>query len=475
MKQKRAKRLRMDAGASNRHQPPPPPPPPTCLLESLPSDVAVVVLAAADSATDLYALLRASPAMCRVFLLCKQAVLFSFVTRQLGPALRDAVAVTHLLPNIISNVPPDRYVQACERMLESYVALPRSTRGLAAVVGPSLRATIALIRFNHHVHSMVDIITNAQLIQLRKISRKGGAGPARFHERRRLAKVLVRHQLLVHLELRGRLPHRGVGRQGFVALFRPWEKEQLWSVHRVLEAHLLPARAAPRPWLSRDMAHFYDFEQRARTMTIRDYYSPWPNGHKTYMPFFDGLAGGPLPEALRKSLGRSGRLARMEDDSGRIPGHLVDRPEGVGVPVEFRGTPLNALRRRENELPRLTYDENGDLGGDDDAPPFAWVEAHEGVDCQRWGSQLGYEVLLLADGAGGQGRGDYTVPQLHSGVRQVVSWWRELGFMFWDRERVECFQKRRLPIFETGWLTTAANIPHAVDVALRLDRLRKRH
>ncbi|KAK7991411.1 hypothetical protein PG996_013537 [Apiospora saccharicola] len=60
-------------------------------------------------------------------------------------------------------------------------------------------------------------------------------------------------------------------------------------------------------------------------------------------------------------------------------------------------------------------------------------------------------------------------------VRQIVSWWRDLGFMFWDRARVECLQRKRMPVYETGWLTAMANLHHAVNVSIYLNKLCKRH
>ncbi|KAK8044115.1 hypothetical protein PG993_004139 [Apiospora rasikravindrae] len=155
-KQDRPKRQRTDVDISKGWEAPPTTP--DLFARIPPSDVVV-------------------PALYKDFLLSKEAVLFSFVARQSGPALRDAVAVTHLIPSIITttNMSPEDYTQACKSLLQSYVEPPHSIRGLAAMIGPSLEVTITLLRFNRTVQRAGSSITEGHLLPLHKLNRAPGA------------------------------------------------------------------------------------------------------------------------------------------------------------------------------------------------------------------------------------------------------------------------------------------------------------
>jgi hypothetical protein len=98
------------------------------------------------------------------------------------------------------------------------------------------------------------------------------------------------------------------------------------------------------------------------------------------------------------------------------------------------------LYRREDTMPLLVP------ADDAAAPPFGWVDAHGGLNCQRWGSHVRREVLP-------KGREDTTGRQ-RIWMRQKLENWRWLGFAFWDQTRVELL-KTRLLVYNTGWLTIA--------------------
>jgi hypothetical protein len=95
-------------------------------------------------------------------------------------------------------------------------------------------------------------------------------------------------------------------------------------------------------------------------------------------------------------------------------------------------------------MPALVHAD--DEGDDDAGPPFAWVDAQGGLDCQRWGVQVRREVLQ-------EGQDDTTARQ-RIWIREYLDQWRWLGFVFWDQTRVEVL-KTRMPVYEKGWLTTA--------------------
>ncbi|KAK8085735.1 hypothetical protein PG997_007006 [Apiospora hydei] len=339
-----------------------------------------------------------------------------------------------------TNTSPEEYTRACERLLQDYVELPRSSSGLAAVIDPSsLEATIALLHFHRTVQHSVSTITDTQFLQLRKLSREGRRRPRQ-----------LRHQLLVLLELRGRLPHEAAVRRGFLDLFLPWEKEQLVRVHNILGRLCAPGLVMPRQPMGKHVAHLYKLGSLKKSSNRPSRSSQRTGGRRTYLPFFDMLRGGPLPQRLRKMRG-----------PGAPPMDMAWNPVRLGVAEEHRGGGLGLVEaqlRRERERPRLVYDEDADARGDDGAPPFAWVDAHDGLHCQRWGTQLRYGLLASGGGGGGDGGGQIDVePRFTRSqvtcFRGMESWWCHLGFLFWDRERVEQFQRKRLPVFETGWLT----------------------
>jgi hypothetical protein len=110
------------------------------------------------------------------------------------------------------------------------------------------------------------------------------------------------------------------------------------------------------------------------------------------------------------------------------------------VPPERRGL-RDELYRREDAMPRLVPTEDDDV-----APPFAWVDAHGGLDCQRWGDQVCREVLR-------EEQENITARQ-RSWISENLDKWRWLGFVVWDRARVELL-KTQMPVYGTGWLKAA--------------------
>jgi hypothetical protein len=100
---------------------------------------------------------------------------------------------------------------------------------------------------------------------------------------------------------------------------------------------------------------------------------------------------------------------------------------------------------REDAMPPLVPadDDDHDAAA---APPFAWVDGHGGLDCERWGRNV-RRVVLPA------GQEDTTGRQRIWMLGKLEKW-RWLGFVFWDQARVELL-KSQLPVYRTGWPTIA--------------------
>ncbi|KAK3290912.1 uncharacterized protein B0H64DRAFT_410914 [Chaetomium fimeti] len=430
-----------------------------CTLELLPTEVLVAILSSARSTVDLHALIHASPRLYQVFVSAKREVLLSIVATDLGQGLRDAVAVLLIAPTKLDYREPT-YFEECERIIHRYEDLPRGYRQLTSASGLTIDTVIALSHLNRTVQFFVDDYAESRFPELHAIH-PGAANPLTTTERRRLAKALLRHQLLArfeggsHPQIRylgpGQpLPPKTVMMHRFLALFPAWETEQLAQAHGYLNEPIW--RAFPRPWSlgyvtepgqprdpSRDRrrnAAIYDLDmlrrallaerERERTQPSPLYPKPTPSPPgqaKRLLARFRFLDTGPLPV--------------MDGASYRVQRELWDLRD--------------ELYRKEEGLPRLVAGNHG--GGDvedEAAPPFGWVDAHGGLDCRRWGDQVWREAW-----GGGE---DETTRHQRGWARMNMDRWRWLGFVFWDRARVELLTTPTptVPADGLGWLAAAA-------------------
>jgi hypothetical protein len=419
--------------------------------------VLAAILSAARSTADLAALIRASPRLYHVFASARREVLLSIVASNLGPALRDAVAALLITPTKL-HYPGDYgdakslYLDECERVIRRYEALPRGEGGLASASGLPMDAVLALLRLNRSVQYLIDEFAESRLPELRK-KHPDAAGPLTAAERRRFARALLRHQVLARIEYGGcllrveageHLPRETAMMHRFLGLFRPWETEQLAEAHAFLEAMACRAfppgrgvgwpRESDQPvteWERKRDAAIYDLGNLHRALVVAE------RARAT-------VAAAAEPGASRSRARWAGSMVLSARFQFLRAGPLPAQGGGsYYVASEFRGL-RDELYRREDAMPALVYTD--DEGDDDTAPPFAWVDAHGGLDCHRWGHQARREVLQ-------EGQEDTTGRQ-RIWIREYLNQWRWLGFVFWDRTRVELL-KTRMPVYGTGWLKTA--------------------
>ncbi|GAB1317120.1 F-box domain-containing protein [Madurella fahalii] len=437
MDQTLSEQLRTGTGTSSGRQQPSSPPPPTSLLESLPTDVLVMIMSAARSTADLHSLIRASLALYKVFLSAKRGVLISIVARDLGPALRDGVAATLIIPTRIESRAAT-YAKECECAIQRYEALPRGGGGLALTRGLSTDAVVALVRTNSSVQFLIDELAASRLPALGRIH-PDAASPLTANERQHLAQALLRHQVLARLGGGHPRPHETAVIHRFFGLSSPWEMHQLADVHGFL------------------------CEMTSRAFVCCE--EPWrPSRANASLGEEKDAALGDLGVLHRKLVAERARMAADPSLVVVAEAHRRVPPGGMAVPARFNfliAGPLPAqkgsdrvaegyrelrdeLYRREDAMPLLLVAEEDDA--DADAPPFAWVDAHHGINCQRWGWHARREVMPV-------GQADTTARQ-RIWMQQKLELWRWLGFVFWDRGRVELL-KTRLPEYATGWLTVA--------------------
>lgn len=406
-------------------------------LESLPTELLGAILCASHSKVDLHALISASPTFYRAFSPAKRTVFLSILVRDLGPALRDALAVVTLAPDKIEH---QRDEKETTRIIQQYKSLPRGDEALASATNDVF---IALLHMNHSVQFLTDEFAASRFSEFEKIHPEA-ARPLTPTERWRFAQALLWHQFLSRITKGGDSPLESSNAlHDFFGLFRSWEIHQLADVHsficQMVERAFIYCRETTRPdritvdspptELQRERAATYCdlgvlhrkvVSERARLAANPEIATaPWQRGwalqKEVYMRAlarFNFLIAGPLPVSI---------------GSDRV----AERDRGI----------RDELYRREDTMPPLMHDEN-----DDSSPPFGWVDAHAGINCQRWGVHLRREVLP-ADQA------ELTVRQ-RGWMVQSLNQWRWLGFAFWGRDRVELL-KMRLLVFQTGWLTVA--------------------
>lgn len=394
-------------------------------LECLPVDVLVEILAAARSTPDLHALIAASPVVYRVFLSAKRAVLLAILNRDLGPALRDAVAAL-LAPTRLT-------VEEATTAIQHYASLPHGPDAHTLARDLPDGDLFILVKTNHSVQFLIDQFA-ARRMALGQIH-PDAAGPLTAQERWRLAQALLRHQFLARIEHGEQIPCADNLLRAFFALCTPWEIHQLADVHCFIVKILF--RAFTPVWkrvgsylISGDIARSIEVEENMTMRSLCAVHRKFveEDAHKEteqsvsaefdewrYKPastlgaHFNFLVAGPLP------------LHTGADHVSQDTWSLRDE-----------------LYRSEDAKPSLMH--IGDHNGL--STPFGWVDANGGLDCQRWGRHLRREVL--------------DDPTGHQCI--WMSWrlyyWRWLGFAFWDKARIELL-KARLPMYATGWLRVA--------------------
>ncbi|KAK7968941.1 hypothetical protein PG988_008014 [Apiospora saccharicola] len=132
-------------------------------------------------------------------------------------------------------------------------------------------------------------------------------------------------------------------------------------------------------------------------------------------------------------------------------GEVASDLDGLPLPDELRHL-RDELYGSEDAAPPVegfsTDDDNddeADAGETGRRPPFAWVDRNDGLDCRRWGVNLGRELLP-------PGQQEEITPRQYRWMSVPLQRWRWLGFAFFDRARAELL-KEHLPEYGTGWLT----------------------
>lgn len=397
---------------------------PSCALESTNEDVLTAIMAAAHTPPDLGSFIRASPIFYQCFLAEKRSILLSIASRELGPALGDAVVLAQT--ERLDWYSDDYYDHVADIVKEYGRRLtldqPRTWKVDAATL-------VRVIQLNRATRFFVDLYASTRLYILKGID-PASATPLSLHERTRLSLALTRLQILTRLYPSWNTPglaHKNeeLVFEKFFSLFPPWELEQLTEANgAVLNAcrALMECEAAdPLGPRTRD----------ARGGKRRGYFDK----------FYWNL------EAFRRKI-----LAASVED-----GRLVERMRVWLCEGQNRGmsgtivTPLDGshLYRRQPTLPLPTREElcgQRYLAGASDAmadAPYAWRDALEGRDWPVWGLDLLQNPPPPEDRPNDDGRG----------AKGRLERWRWMGLVFWDQSRVEAVKRTAtFSGYQTGWL-----------------------
>ncbi|KAK7910699.1 hypothetical protein PG985_013180 [Apiospora marii] len=399
-------------------------------LESLPVDVLVAFLSASDSLADLHAFIRSSPWLYKVFLASKRAILLNVISKDAGPVIRDYVALS-LTPPL--DLAQDNHHENALDAVRKYQSLPAGSK---ARVGINIEQVLDITQFQRTAHFFVDLYERTRLPLLAEYT-QAAAMPFSPHERQRLYRAFVRHQVFTRLypwHVRKSVDRWEVGGE-FFGLFEAWEIEQV-SVAHAFVFSLISAMHVLRPQCCRD-----DYTSRSLGWTTCPHEWRYTDDLGALRCKIASL--GETEAAFMWELEDHVRLRETYHIDGGVWGtidsldeshHLTIKDRNQGDPEELSEIldRRKSLYEVEKGRPRLT------AGASCDEPPFGWVDAMRGLNCSRWGTSLG---MCFCWGVQSPGclKGWRLLPR-----------WRQLGFVFWDKDRVELLYENSR--FRPGWL-----------------------
>ncbi|KAK7460239.1 hypothetical protein Landi51_00487 [Colletotrichum acutatum] len=384
--------------------------PPPSALENLPADILLGIISFLESLSDLNALVNASPSLRRFFTAERRRVIRQVVHHDAAPVVKDALALA-VIPNVgqVKDNCAREMVSATKLYAIFREALDADTADISSISGDHL---IEATRCDFVARDFVTLYTKVQRQQLWTVDSEA-AKPLTKDEKDRLVLACLRYQLLTQV-CRDRI-EQIAGIHDFVG-----------KLHQFFVSHQDPA----------------GFDT--------------PNTHVFYdiTTFRQILRGGLTmgPENTKIFAAALTDLKCISDHQILMGGHQVPSNyilEYFPVVSSQLDLTLHTLLSHEYEIRRLRdviygYERRLPAIAVDDSKtdhPFAWVDAHASLDCRRWGSEL------LRNSPDHVGIDSTRLDR----VKATVEAWRQLGFLYWDRDRVQLL-KRSLLQYRTGWL-----------------------
>jgi hypothetical protein len=410
-----------------------------CPLESLTTDALIAVMSAAYSPADLNAFIYASPVLYTSFLEGKFSILLSLASRDLGPALIDAMILTKTQERneylyqkqgqeiYLMDTTIDDYIHVYHRLLSS----PSSA------ISISVETLIDIIRYNGAVQYFVDLFSTIMFKSLRKTYPACDRGLSK-NERHRISQAFLRRQIM--LDLWGGYksypyqPEKVVS--NLVSLFKSWELEQISVVNSFVYSlcHALAYLEVAN--LGRESRWSKCDEYSAK------YYCDLPALRRRM------LSDDAKDDLFREKLEKVPDLGNIKQISS--PTHFLNASHcsspGHGLLLPFNDPIVLTSIDFVDDSPRN--------------PPYGWIDALDGLSGNRWG----FSLLPDAPAGGIPGRITSATQNFHT--------WRRLGSVLWDRDRVELMKlTESLRHYRTGWLARIwddcnmpeLNLPQAVE------------
>ncbi|PNP58771.1 hypothetical protein THARTR1_01471 [Trichoderma harzianum] len=397
-------------------------------LESLDSDVLIMILSAFDSFSDLASVIRASPASLHAFLSAKAAVLLHVASNILGPATRDAALLAQT--SELERSSHEELQRAVDEAVLDYRARLRVANApwvtiidadTAVALTHVTRLTqffvdlFVYFHFRHVAHELDAVKENAHLPPQPCLSRT---------EHGLISQAILRRQLLVYIH--GGKYSQPLDYPRFVrtvfSLFHTWELEQISDMDHFLGQLLV------------SLADYQMSEQ-----------GPEGNRSPVRWQFWDIHYTPELKEIAKK-------MKRMLD----LDSHLLDHfcqwevlsgriSASSGLFDMFKGshrftTPSSLHGSQQSAIDIATADFGVETSTSSE--PWAWRDALWGHETCRWGCDL-----VKAPPPDSANQQDYEQ------ARSSLESWRWFGMVFWDRKRAQQLKRSSaLKSCKSGWL-----------------------
>ncbi|KXH39678.1 hypothetical protein CSAL01_03002 [Colletotrichum salicis] len=405
--------------------------PPSSSLDNLPADILLGIISFLESLSDSNALVNASPSLRRFFVAERRRVIRQIVHRDAGPMLKDAVALA-VIPRVGQS--RDYHTMEVVSAIKAYASFREHLdANIADISAISADHLILATQCDLAARNFVSLYATVQQHQLRTVDPEA-AKPLTKDEQDRLVLACLRYQLLTQvcrnrvseettMEVRTILNH----------CFTPCQIEQIAGVHDFAgKLHqFLVMHDGPTGFNTQNTHVIYDITafrhilRRALTMD-----------QETTKVFAAALSN----------------LKCVSDHQILRGGHQVPSSyilEYFPVVTSQLDLTLHALLSHEYEIRRLRdviygYERRLPAITTDGSvidPSFAWVDANDGLNCRRWGSEL------LQNSPDHVGIDSMRLDR----VKATVEAWRQFGFLYWERDRVQIL-KRSFLQYRTGWL-----------------------
>lgn len=381
-------------------------------------------MAAAHTPSDLGSFIRSSPILYHCFLEEKRSILLSCASRQLGRAILEAAVVAQVEGQFFYGSEADERRADVVRAYGRQLAKPQPRPW-----GLDVATVVPVIRRARTTEFFVDLYESTRLRALRRMD-PASAKPFSWQERGRISLAFTRLQILMRLFHRGNLreapdEEEELKVDSFLALFRPWEMEQISEAHALVYNACVALTVCEGDDRWEHILYDISYKPQART----------------FMTFYWDL------KAFRRGILERGEefLELMsswmaEDGHWDMEGTFCARLDNSHQSRVHSDTNIPTREELCGPRPPVGTEPSADAVAD---APYGWRDALEGRDWPVWGQDLLQDPRPLAD---------WISYDNERGISKL-SQWRWMGFVFWDRERVEAVKRMAdFSGYQTGWL-----------------------